>query len=223
MTPLNWSLPTFAVLAVVALASRAEAQQPKAPIITYPQINTLPGIPAWQLNRPVYNPGPFYNPALNNPYMNQTRVVPFTPHANQPVLNPLFPPNNPFVNNPFALGPRNNPFVNNPVAPQTGFGPFTTYTPPVAFRQPGQLFYRGPDLQVNPTSGLRYRPLSGIARTADGSTFYRVPGSGLPTFTGAYSPGTGLYYDPEHNTFLNPATGVISRPGVTNVFIPWIR
>jgi hypothetical protein len=31
-----------------------------------------------------------------------------------------------------------------------------------------------------------------------------------------------LYFDPQHNTFLNPSTGVISKPGVTNVFIPWI-
>jgi hypothetical protein len=76
---------------------------------------------------------------------------------------------------------------------------------------------------VNPVSGLVYRPLSGVARTADGSLFYYVPGTGLPTATGRYAQGSGLYFNPEGGTFLNPSTGVISRPGTTTVFMPWIR
>ena len=49
---------------------------------------------------------------------------------------------------------------------------------------------------MNPVSGTVYRPLSGVAQTRDGSVFYRVAGTGLPTYTGAYAPGTGLHYDP---------------------------
>lgn len=201
MPTAHWTLPAFAALAAVVCGGRADAQQPqRPPIVAFPQINTLPGVPAAQLNPPVFNPGPFYNPALNNPYLNQTNYIPV------PVNNPLFAPNNPFVNNPFALAGPNDPFAPNPFLPAGGNtgcycqGPYAPSTPPLAFRQPGQLFYRAPDLQVNPTSGLVYRPLSGVARTANGSTFYRVAGSGLPTYTGAYAPGTGLYYDPNNNT-----------------------
>jgi hypothetical protein len=270
MTSLKWPLRSLAVAAVIGLAARADAQQiqpglrpaqpkidppkadpkadpkakpaeqPKNPIVVQPRINTLPGIPAWQLNQPVFNPGPFYNPALNNPWMNQTRVVPYNPFLTQPINNPLFwPQPNPFVNNPFALIPNNpfapNPFLVNPfnnpfISPfnnpfNTLYGPGTSYsyTPPIAIQQPGQFFYRGPDLLVNPTSGTVYKPLTGVAQTADGSVFYRVPGTGLPTATGVYSPGSGLYFNPDAGTFLNPKTGVISKPGVTTVFTPWIR
>lgn len=225
MTPPKWTFHAIAATVGMAavLASRVEAQPktnpkthppvhpavtpvvglPKAPpIIFYPQANSFPGIPAALYNQPAFNPGPFYNPALNNPWMNQTRIIPTNPYA--------------FVNNPFA----NNPFANNPFA--NPFVPASYSTPPIAVRQPGYLLYRGPDLQVNPVSGMVYRPLSGVARTADGSTFFHVPNTGLPTVTGAYSPGSGLYFDPRHNTFLNPSTGVISKPGVTNIFIPWI-
>lgn len=222
MTALKWAL---AALTAVALATRADAQlqpgtrpAPKPPT-PFPSVNSWPGIPAQSINPPLYNPGPFYNPALNNPFLNQTQVIPFTPLANT-------------LNNPLAP----NAWANFPFAPQTciggagilpggciGFqGPFTTYTPPLAVQQPGQLLWRGPDLQVNPVSGMVYRPLSGVAQARDGSVFYRVAGSGLPTFTGAYAPGTGLYFDPQRNTFLNPGTGVISRPGTTNIFVPWI-
>lgn len=223
----HWTLSAFTVLAVLVGGTRAGAQQPqrqKAPaVIVFPQINTLPAIPAWQINRPVFNPGPFYNPALNNPYLNQTRYVPVpvNPFANQPINNPLFAPVNPFVNDPFALVGPNNAFAPNPF--NNPFVPVTNSTPPLAIQQPGQLYYRGADLQVNPASGLVYRPLTGVARTADGSTFFRVAGSGLPTFTGAYAPGTGLYYSPDNNAYLHPASGTISRPGVTNVFLPYIR
>lgn len=188
------ALRALAVLALLAAAPRADAQPggPKKPpaIIVFPQVTAAPpALPASLFNRPAFDPGPFYNPALNNPHLNQTNVVAYSPFA----PNPFF-----------------NPFV-----------PTVTATPPVSVRQPGQLFYRGPDLQVNPVSGLVYKPLSGVARTADGSTFYYVPGTGLPTASGTYASGTGLYYDPNNNAFLNPRTGTISRPGVTTAFIPW--
>lgn len=255
MIALKWSFRVLAALAAVAPATRADAQQvqpqiggvfrpqPKADgkapsIIVHPQINTMPGIPASVVSPPAFNPGPFFNPALNNPWLNQTQFVPYNPFVLNP-FNPLFAPNNPFVNNPFAQNPFvpnafNNPFANNMFGPNTwwtarpiggciwGAYPLSQSTPPIAIQQPGQLMWRGPDLQVNPISGTVYRPLSGVARTADGGTFFRVPGSGLPTFTGAYAPGTGLYFNPAQNTFLNPASGVISRPGTTTVFLPWI-
>jgi hypothetical protein len=223
MTAHLWPLRLLTAFAVVALATRADAQQlqpstnpggvfrpqpqpkaePKAEpkanpqkgqIIVHPQINTWPGIPASQFQPPAFNPGPFYNPALNNPYMNQTRFAPYNPFVNQTI---------------------NNPF-------NTGFGPVSSYTPPLAIQQPGQFLYRGPDLQVNPWSGTTYRPLTGVVQTADGSTFYRVAGSGLPTASGMYSPGSGLYYNPTTGTFINPSSGVISTPGTTTVFLPWI-
>jgi hypothetical protein len=171
-------------------------------------------------------PGVVVQPQIN-PW-NQTRVAPFNP-----ALNPF---NNPFQPNPAIINALNNPFApnpllgnvspnNNPLSPNPAnspFVPFTTYSPPVAIQQPGAYIWRGPNLQVNPWAGTIYRPLSGTVQTANGNTFYRVPGTGLPTFSGAYSPGTGLYYDPQSGAFINPASGVISRPGVTNVFIPWI-
>jgi hypothetical protein len=100
--------------------------------------------------------------------------------------------------------------------------PAVSFTPPVAIRQPGMLMYKGPDLQVNPTSGTVYQPMSGVVTLADGSKFYRVPGTGLPTAVGTYATGTGLYYNPDGNTFYNPSSGVISKPGTTNVFLPYV-
>lgn len=223
MNPPKWTFRTLAAaLAVVAVSARAEAQQfqpqfgpPRGPIIVHPQINTLPGFPIWPTN-----PNPLFNPALNNPWLNQTNIIPVNPFfAPNPFVNRFAP--NPFVPNPFI----NNPFAPNPFAPNpfvTGVVPASFSTPPIAFRQPGFYYYRGPDLRVNPWSGTVYRPLSGVAQTGDGSVFYRVPGSGLPTATGAYAPGSGLYFNPVGGTFLNPASGVISRPGVTNVFLPWM-
>jgi hypothetical protein len=241
MTPLTWTGRLAALAVVLATAATASAQQPQPQfkpiplknqpgVLVYPQFNSFPGLPAQQFNPPVFNPGPFYNPALNNPWMNQTNFIPVNPFAPNPFApNPFVnnPFNNPFANNLFAPNPFNNPF-NNPLQNQFPnaiigcFGPVPSSTPPIAVQQPGYLVYKGPDLQVNPWSGTVYRPLSGVARTADGSVFFRVPGTGLPTVTGNYATGTGLYYNPNGGTFLNPSSGVISRPGVTNVFIPWI-
>ena len=204
MTVPNWTLRALAAVAALAVASRAEAQpggQKKPPaIIAYPQVGGPSPLPAALFYRPAFDPGPFYNPALNNPYLNQTNFIPDNPVAVNPAVA-------------WTARPIGG-CIWGPV-------PLIQSTPPIAIRQPGQLLYKNPDLQVNPVSGLVYRPLTGLAVAADGSTFYRVPGSGLPTVTGAYAQGTGLYFDPQHNTFLNPATGVISRPGTTNVFIPW--
>jgi hypothetical protein len=246
MNSLKWPLRLFAlIVGIVGFTTPANAQNrgplrpdlpgqpPKAPpLVIYPQFNTLPGIPANQLQRPLFNPGPFYNPALNNPWMNQTRIVPYNPFVT-PVYGPFAPnPFNPLTPvvgpSPFAPNPYlfNNPYLspfNNPFAPVYGPGTFATSTPPIAIQQPGQLMYRGPDLQVNPVSGLVYKPVSGVAQTADGSVFYRVAGTGLPTIGGKYSPGSGLYFNPQAGTFLNPSTGVISQPGQTTVFMPYIR
>lgn len=231
--PARWTTLALALAATLASDGPAPAQVklgpgPKLgpgikkadPVVVMPSINTFPGIPASNLFPPAINPAFLPNPALNNPWINPVNVNPVP-------VNPLAPFNN--FNNPLLVNPLlRNPAVFNPLlAP--GFGP--TYgpvlpavasTPPVAIRQPGQLFYKGPDLQVNPASGTVYRPLSGTATTADGTTFYRVVGSGLPTATGAYATGTGLYFSPQTGTYFNPGTGVISRPGQTNVFLPYI-
>jgi hypothetical protein len=206
MTASNWSVRALVVGAMLAGAARAEAQprqpNPRPPIVVQPQITGATPIPASLFNRPAFNPGPFYNPALNNPWLNQTNVIPVG------------------FNNPFAQNPFNNPFPPNqfvgPVWPGGAFGWSGFGCVP-----PGRLFFKNFDLQVNPTAGLVYRPISGVARTADGSTFFRVPGTGLPNASGQYTAGSGLYFDPAHGTFLNPGTGVISRPGVTNIFAPW--
>jgi hypothetical protein len=199
----------------------------KNPILLMPSINTAPGIPASSIFRPAVRPPSWLNPALNNPWMNPVAVHPL--RVNPFAMNPMF--NNPFVLNPLL---RNATFENPLNAPgffpQTGFSqlgpsplsPAVTYTPPVAIRQPGTLIYKGLDLQVNPTTGTVYQPISGVATLADGTTFYRVPGTGLPTATGTYATGTGLYYNPEGGTFFNPSSGVISKPGQTNVFLPYV-
>jgi hypothetical protein len=132
---------------------------------------------------------------------------------NQPVFTPPF--YNPALNNPWM-----NPVTITPVNPFVP--PTAVVRPPVALQQPGTMLVRGPDLQVNPWSGTVYRPLSGTVTLADGSTFYRVPGSGLPTVTGAYATGTGLYDNPLGGTFFNPSSGVVSQPGSTNLLIPYV-
>ena len=203
-----------------------QADQPNRSVMAMPQINTAPGIPASLVYRPVMNVPSWLNPALNNPWMNQTVVTP----VRMPFqMNPLF--DNPFALNPLLqrawfLNQMNVPgFVPqgslNELLPNS-VTPAVSFTPPVAVKQPGMLMYKGPDLQVNPTSGTVYRPQSGVVTLADGSTFYRVPGSGLPTAIGTYAAGTGLYYNPDGNTFFNPASGVISKPGTTNVFLPYV-
>jgi hypothetical protein len=203
---------------------------PVRPVIVMPSLNTLPGIPASDLFPAAFTQQ-YGNPALDNPWMNQTTYTPVP--ANPFAANPFTM--NPFFNNPFALNPLlpnaalNNPFgipgFTQPYGPTFGpgsspFGVTSTYTPPVAVQQPGQLMYKGPDLQVNPTTGTIFRPLSGIVKLADGSVFYYVPGSGTPTVSGTLSNGSGLYYNPQGGTFFNPSSGVISKPAQTHVYVP---
>jgi len=201
------------------------AGQPKQPIYTMPAINTLPGIPAYAVSRPVFSLPSWLDPAVSNPWMNQTivRRSPF-------VMNPLF-------NDPFALNPllqraawynslnlpgyvRQSSLLDGGLLPAVPAA--VTVTPPVATREPGTYYYKGADLQVNPATGSVYQPRSGVVTLADGTKFYRVPGSGLPTATGNYATGTGLYYDPDGNTFFSPASGIMSKPGTTNVFLPYV-
>jgi hypothetical protein len=195
--------------------------QPKSPVLLMPSINTMPGIPASSLFPPAFPS--LVNPALDNPWMNQVTVNPY--RVNPFAMNPLF--NNPFMVNPLLRNPAfdnplNMPGFFPPSYSPTSIAPSASYTPPIAIRQPGMLMYRGPDLQVNPTTGTVYHPLSGTVTLADGTTFYRVPGSGQPTASGTYATGTGLYYNPQGNTFFNPSSGVISKPGQTNVFLPYV-
>jgi len=179
-------------------------------IVVMPSINTSPVLPVNPF--PVY-PTPFSNPALYNPWLYPTTVNPFVGPFNNPFNNPFAV--NPLFNNPFAV----NPFF-QPVNPLLNPFPVVS-TPPIAVQQPGLMLYRGPNLQVNPWSGTVYHPISGTATLADGSTFYRVPGTGLPNANGTYANGTGLYYNPMGGTFFNPASGVISKPG-TSAFLPYV-
>lgn len=243
----RWTLRTLAAAVVVAAsADAAPAQlvqpragqpvipkegiprvpglgQPRNPIQVMPSINSWPGIPAYQLSRPAFDVPSWLDPALNNPWMNPTSVVPVRVN---PWINPLF--NNPLLINPLLRNPiGNNPFNLPGFDPRAGTSsslltPVTSATPPVAIKQPGMMMYKGPDLQVNPWSGTEYHPVSGVVKLADGTTFYRVPGTGLPTATGTYATGTGLYYNPTGGTFFNPNSGVISKPGQTNVFVPYV-
>jgi hypothetical protein len=223
--PIPWN-PQFQNPAFPWHQPNPRGNQPKNPILVMPSINTAPGIPASSIFRPAVQPPSWLNPALDNPWMNpvavhRVRVNPF--------INPLF--NNPFVVNPLLRNPAfDNPFNVPGFLPQTGFpqydpsllAPSVSSTPPIAMKLPGTLIYKGLDLQVNPTAGTVYQPVSGIVTLADGTTFYRVPGTGLPTVTGTYATGTGLYYNPQGGTFFNPSSGVISKPGLTNVFLPYV-
>ena len=115
----------------------------------------------------------------------------------------------------------NTPTVANPYAFNPGvYSPFNP-TPPIAVQQPSYFLWRGPDLQVNPATGTVYRPQSGVVRMADGSTFYRVLGTGAPDGAGNYATGTGVYFNPTAGTYYNPASGVIARPGTTGL-LPYI-
>ena len=217
--PLNYQNPNFPWQKQGGQQNNGQ-QNKKSPVLLMPSINTMPGIPASSVFRPAFPL--LVNPALDNPWMNQVNVVPV--RRNPFTMNPLF--NNPFLLNPLL---RNSTFENPYNAPgyiptydPTLLNPSVTSTPPLAIRQPGMLMYKGPDLQVNPTSGTVYQPLSGVVTLSDGSKFYRVPGTGAPTATGTYATGTGLYYNPDGNTFMNPASGVISKPGQTNVFTPYV-
>ncbi len=217
----RWSLGLLTLGFAAVTPTNALAQQrvdPRQPIVM-PQFNSYPGLPANQLFRPAVSPPSWLNPAINNPWMNRTNVVPVP--VNRFALNPL--QNNPFLANPLLR----NPGINQPLGVpglEPGFSPGASVQiePPVAIQQAGTMMYKGPDLQVNPWSGTVYRPQSGVATLADGSTFLRVPGTGLPTSTGTYATGTGLYFNPAAGTFFNPASGVVSRPGRTNVFVPYV-
>jgi hypothetical protein len=183
------------------------------PLLLSPFANPLANPFANLLQNPLANPfaNPFANPLQNplaNPFANPFANPLQNPLAN-PFANPLQKPlANPFAN-PFAnplQNPLANPFANTFVNINS---PFTMYVPPVQYRQPGELIWRGPNLQVNPWAGTVYKPLSGTARTADGSTYFKVPGS-------------DQYFDPVHSAFFNPTTGVITKPG--GVLLPlWGR
>lgn len=152
------------------------------------------------------------NNALFGPYASAVPPLVFNPYG---PFGPPFALNTPFLANPFAFGPG-GAFGGGGI----GFVPSAAFVPPVAVRQPGGFQFRAPNLYVNPYSGTAYAPLSGVAQTGDGSLFFRVPGTGAANAFGNYAPGSGLYYNFESGAYLNPASGVIARPG--NVFLPYI-
>lgn len=192
-----------------------------------PSINSFPGYPAWAFDRPAAYAPSVLDTLANSPWLNRVTVTPVP--VNRFPLHPWF--NDPFVVNPLlrnglVLNPLGVPGYIPPtgtVLPPWGWGPVATqFTPPTAEREPGYFVYRGPDLQVNPWTGTEYRPVSGLVRTASGENFYRVPGTGLPTDRGTYASGTGLYYNPQGGTFFSPRTGLLLRPGHTQVFLPYV-
>lgn len=190
--------------------------QPPRPVQVQPNVFLQPQVP---------NRGGVQLPNLNFPFQqgNQFNSL-YGPYASAvPLLyNQIVIPNQ----NPF--GPSlvfNNPFApNNFNQPPIAFGPNAFFGGGFgggyAIQQPGAFQFRGPNRFVNPFSGTAYAPYSGVAQTADGSVFYRVPGTGLPNQFGNYAIGSGLYYNAESGAFLNPASGVIARPN--NFFLPYI-
>ena len=160
MTAPNWTLHTLAAVALVAGATRAEAQPARStapPVVVFPQINTLPGLPAAGSYRPAFGPGLYYtDPAPSYPAPARTRVRPANPFARQPINNPLFAPKPLFVNNPFALAPPNDPFA-NPFLPAGGSigdggGPAGTVQPAGGYPTPDR------DPFLNPLSAAVARP-----------------------------------------------------------------
>jgi hypothetical protein len=205
--------------------------QPRAPVFVNPQFPNVPGIPfnpdPFNIN-PQLNPVQFVpvNPFQNNPFFANPFMVnpfqnnPFNPFANNPLNNPF---NNPFnnpLNNPLGLNPNAPNLLANPFA--NPFAPAVFTQPAIAIQQPGFLRWAGPDFQVNPFSGTAVKPFTGVAQTADGNIFFRLGRDGTPTVFNPNAPRTNIYVDPVHGTFLNPTTGVIVRPGGTNVFLPWM-
>jgi hypothetical protein len=91
--------------------------------------------------------------------------------------------------------------------------PWVPPTPPLAVQQPGLFVFKGPDLLVNPVAGTVVRPQTGVAKFRDGSTFFRVPGSGAVNAFGQFQMGTETYFNPRAGTYYNPSSGVVVRPG----------
>lgn len=101
----------------------------------------------------------------------------------------------------------------NPWFNPWGAGAWVNPTPPIAVQQPGLFVFRGPDLYVNPVAGTVVRPLTGVAQLRDGSTFFRVPGTGAVNAFGQFTTGSETYYNPRAGTYYNPRSGVVVRPG----------
>ena len=124
-------------------------------------------------------------------------------------------------NNVVVVQPRVNNFVPVPVfVPQAnpwfnpwGVTPWVNPSPTIAVRQPGLFVFKGPDYLVNPAAGILVRPLTGVAQFRDGSTFFRVPGTGVVNAFGQVETGTESYYNPRAGTYYNPRSGVVVRPG----------
>jgi hypothetical protein len=201
-----------------------KGNQPKNQVFAMPSINTMPGIPASRIFPPVSQNPTWLDPTLTaqNTWMNLPNARP-----NPFLMNPMF--NNPFAINPLLqqaawFNQFNMPYYR----PQTSLSdwgpvaPVVSYSPPIAVREPGQYIYKGFDLQVNPATGTDYRPQSGVVTRADGTTFYRVPGTGQPSVNGFYATGTGTYYNPDGGTYFNPSSGIISKPAQANVFMPYV-
>lgn len=196
-------------------------QQPPRPVQVQPNVFLQPQVP---------NRGGVQLPGLNFPLQHGNQFnSPYGPYASSvPVLfNQIVIPNqNPFapslvINNPFAPNNFNRPPIAFGPPPNFfGGGFWGGFGGGYTIQQPGAFQFRGPNRFVNPFSGTAYAPFSGVAQTADGSLFFRVPGTGVPNQFGNYAIGSGLYYNAESGAFLNPASGVISRPG--NFFLPYI-
>lgn len=186
------------------------------------QVNTMP-FPVYPFAiNPVANPR-FVNPLLVNPLQNPLVMNPWD---NPLLVNPLLA--NSLVLNPFLVNrPINFPFgVPNRIVggngPSNPYGSQSTITSSVADQDSGTMMDNGPDFQVNNTTRTVYQPISGVVTLADGSTFYRAPGSGNSTPIGNYATGNDFYHNPIGGTFFNPRSGTLGKPGQTNVFMPYV-
>jgi hypothetical protein len=217
--PVRWSLPSLAA-AVLTLAAGSASAHPGQPgglrpapqhtpfpygqpnvnpgnPLLMPSINTWPGLPFYQMGPPVMGLPDWSNQGGDNPWMNRRNGIRPNPFA----MNPFWA--NPFALNPLLRNPGNNQF-NNPFAVPGSDSRFTpefaaasppvSYIPPASIRPSGAMPWKVQDPHMNAGAGTIYRPTDGVVTLADGSSFYRVPGN-----------------------------GILSRPGPTAIFMPYIR
>lgn len=183
----------LAVLAAAATAPPAAAQQPGPPAPAGPAARTF--LPPRQPGSGGVARAPSVGSAQAQPGVPPGVPLPYAaPHAFQMPFNPGFlPPEPPPELPPLPANPPRPPRPGFQFNPGWGIGPAGGFGQPLI---PSLL----PAGQGPPLAAVA-RPAGAMVLEREGSRFYRVAGS-------------ELFYSPSARVYLDPQTGLVSRPAV---------
>lgn len=159
------------------------------------------------------------NQPVANQRIIQVKAAPaeVSPFDNPAVVNSLF--SDPHSVNPLLDQPFSNAFG---VPGYGGFGARYIFTLADAMEPSVEPASMGTEPREYVASGAVYEPASGKVTLADGTTFYRVPGTRPSASFASYTFGSGGASASQGSSYLSGTPAVISKSALSNIFLPYI-